>query len=325
MQPLDQMTFEAGALLATHPPQLYDDNKILVFEIARSSGFPFEGPVAYARWPVQEPPGEVTQRCGFAIQAGIFDYAAPRDPALAAWHVNFADPELFVAYGSPLLAQDELQVAEHPILGSLREALLARGMPALTVDESGQPTPVTVTGVQRRCFLETRPSLVAGSPAGLYGGAFALAAAEQVRAATRALSPPTVSNILAMAAPMGGSGAYTLDEMLGALRTAYTGFAAARQESGRLAPGITRTVVHTGFWGCGVFGGSRTLMTILQSLAADLAGVDLVFWTVGAEGARLGNTARERYERLRDITRAVPELMDALLEEGFAWGVSDGN
>jgi hypothetical protein len=39
------------------------------------------------------------------------------------WHVNFADPQLFVAYGSQLLAQDELQAAEHPLLGSIREAL----------------------------------------------------------------------------------------------------------------------------------------------------------------------------------------------------------
>ena len=30
----------------------------------------------------------------------------------AEWHVNFADPRLFVSYGSGLFAQDEMQVAE---------------------------------------------------------------------------------------------------------------------------------------------------------------------------------------------------------------------
>jgi len=36
------------------------------------------------------------------------------------WYVNFADPRLFTAYGSGLFAQDEIQAAEHPILGHLR-------------------------------------------------------------------------------------------------------------------------------------------------------------------------------------------------------------
>jgi endo-1,4-beta-mannosidase len=66
------------------------------------------------------------------------------------WHVNFADPHLFTAYGTSLFTQDEMQVAEHPILGSLREAILSRGLPALTV-EDGSPTPVLVAGAERRC------------------------------------------------------------------------------------------------------------------------------------------------------------------------------
>jgi hypothetical protein len=41
-------------------------------------------------------------------------------------HVNFADAHLFFGYGSALMAQDELQAAEMPVLCSIREFLLAR-------------------------------------------------------------------------------------------------------------------------------------------------------------------------------------------------------
>ena len=62
-----------------------------------------------------------------------------------------------VAYGSALLAQDELQAAEHPVLGAIREALLAEGQPARTEDTTGA-TPVLVdvepdTGLITNCDL----------------------------------------------------------------------------------------------------------------------------------------------------------------------------
>lgn len=77
---------------------------------------------------------------------GVFTYASQPDGTHVDWHMNFADTDLFVAYGSPLLAQDELQVLEHPILGSLRVALAARGQPPETTDGKLRPTPVTITG-----------------------------------------------------------------------------------------------------------------------------------------------------------------------------------
>lgn len=325
LKPIDEASFKAGELLRDHPPQWHDDNKQLVFEIACSSGFPFEGQVVYARWPTHELPGSVTSRSPFSVRPGHFAYAVPRESTIVAWHLNFSDPHLFVAYDSPLLAQDELQAAEHPILGSVREALLSRGMLAVTVDERGSPTPVTITGAQRRCVIDTLPNPAAGCPVGLYGNAFALATQEQVKAATRPLSPPTMSNILAMAALPGGYGEYSREEMLNVLTTAYTGFSAALAESERLVPDISRTVIHTGFWGCGAFGGNRRLMTILQSLAGDLAGVEIVFWAFDESGVKLASDARLWFERLRQDSPSVGSLLDRLVEEKFQWGVSDGN
>lgn len=325
LNPIDHAEFDAGKLLSEYPPRWRHDNKQLVYQIGCSSGFPIAGEVVYARWPAQELPTRIPSPLPFSVCPGLFAYAVPEESTVVEWHLNFSDPHLFVAYGSSLLAQDELQAAEHPILGSIREALLSRRLSATTVDQQGNPTPVTITGVQRRCVINTLPNPAAGCPNGLYGNAFARATEGQVRTATKPLSPPTISNILAMAAPAGGHGEYSREEMLNVLTTAYTGYLAAREESQRLVQGDSRTVVHTGFWGCGAFGGNRRLMTILQGLAGDLAGVETVFWAFDEAGVKLATDARHWYEQLWDRNPAVDSLLDRLVGERFRWGVSDGN
>ena len=325
MKPLENASFDASRLIRDHPPRWSDRNKRLVFEIACSSGFPFEGQVTYARWPSEQPPAVLKARSQFSVCRGFFEYTVPTGLTAVSWYLNFADPHLFVSYGSSLLAQDELQVAEHPVLGSLRDALVSTGKEPRTLDDQGRPTPVTITGVQRRCAIDTRPNPAAGRHSGLYGNAFARAPAERVASATQPLSPPTVSNILAMSAPAGGYGEYRREEMDYILIAAYTGFSAARQESERMVPTDSRTTIHTGFWGCGAFGGNRTLMTVLQSLAADLAGVDTVFWASDMPGVELAEDARRKYEGIRDNTSLVSHLLDYLGRQKFRWGESDGN
>lgn len=73
------------------------------------------------------------------------------------WHVNFADPHLFVAYAGPLFAQDEMQVAEHPVLAALKQALDADGVDSRTDGDAG-PTPVLVTGAERRVSIASDPT-----------------------------------------------------------------------------------------------------------------------------------------------------------------------
>jgi hypothetical protein len=323
--PIERAEFEAAALIAEHPPRWGDRNKEVVFRIASDPGIPFAGLVRYARWPKAEPPPAVAARSRVGVRDGFFDYAPSGQGGEAEWHMNFADPRLFVAYGSPLLAQDEMQVAEHPVLGSLREALLARGPEPMTCEPWGGPTPVTVTGVQRRCAIETTPDAAAGHPHDLYGNAFAGASEAEVRAATRPLSPPPLGNILAMAAPAGGRGPYARSELQDILDTAYSGFTATRYESEAPVGAGLRTIVHTGFWGCGAYGGDRTVMTILQALAADLAGVDLDFHAGKGGGAVVATRALEDYAGILGVTREVPRILDELERRGFRWGESDGN
>ena len=61
-------------------------------------------------------------------------------------------------------------------------------------------------------------------------------------------------------------------------------------------------------------------MTILQALAGDLAGVDIVFWAL-----RTAHDAYKLYLQLRDDTASVSKVIDELLRRRFRWGESDGN
>lgn len=331
--PRERAEFDAAELIRTHPPEWLHPNKSVVYDVATSTGDAFAGTIRCARWGEMALPAALSPDASeltFDIRPGIYDYA-PDPNGRTDWHVNFADPHLFGMYGWALFAQDEIQVAEHPILGSLREALIepGGGLDPKTIDPARRPTPVTVTGVQRRVAIDTRD---------VYGNAFAAASEARVRTACRGISPPTVSNILAMAAPTPGQGVYSRDEILYVVHCAYTGFRAARVESEALVADPQSgegagsapprgVLVHTGFWGCGAFGGNRTLMPMLQALAADLAAVDIAFHAVDDAGAATAEQAIAEYRRLRaDAPRGeTAAVVDAMVGLGFEWGVSDGN
>jgi hypothetical protein len=262
------------------------------------------------------------------VRDGFFDYQplAGAQPAIE-WHLNFADPNLFYAYGWAMFAQDEIQVAEHPVLASLREALVAEGLPARTV-AAGRPTPVLVMGAERRVRIATDPRAERGGPSWLYGIAFAEAAAEEVRQATIPIDPPTITNVIALAAPFGGHGRYRREQIELALVTAYSGFRAAVLESQGVAGSDVRVVVHSGFWGCGAFGGNRVLMTMLQALAAEMAGLHLLVLHIGEPSGR--ESVVQATAILRDTMASTgptdtAELVSRIEGMGLEWGHSDGN
>lgn len=330
-EPIERRSFGAAHLMASYPPRWSHPNKVAVYEIACPPGSRFAGTLDYSRWaamplPERVDPGAAVERVRHV--PGFYDYApAAADPSAAVeWHVNFADPNLFVAYSSPLFAQDEMQVSEHPVLGALREALGAAGLVPRTV-VGGSPTPILITNAERRCRVATEPDASAGRPEGLYGNAFARAPIEVVRAATERIDPPTLTNLIAMAAPRPASGRYAELQIREALVAASTGFRAAVLESARMMGAAPDVIVHTGFWGCGAFGGNRVLMTVLQALAAELASVDLVVFHVGdPSGAAAIEEARLTLRELGDGSpRPTDEVIGDLVGMGFLWGVSDGN
>jgi len=329
-RPIEHEVYDAASLMKQHPPVLDDVNKRVVFDVACPAGSLSGGTVSYSRWQAMPLPVSLPSAPGCVIEVcpDVYDYKPVGADAAGNWHVNFADPHLFIAYGSGLFAQDEMQVAEHPVLGSLREALLSAGRAALVVEASA-PTPILIRGVERRVAMATEPNVAEGRPAGLYGNHFAAASTEAIRRATRRVDPPTISNLLAIAAPSGGQGAYKRAVIEHIVTTAYTGFRAAKVDTLNVLGSKAKVVIHSGYWGCGVFGGNRVLMSLLQIMAAQLAGIDmLVFHTVD----RAGTTAVGRAQsicadtlRLGRREEDVAELLDIVLGLRLRWGVSDSN
>jgi hypothetical protein len=326
--PLDRHVCEAAALMADHPPRVRNPNKQVVLDIACPPGAVHRGAIGYTRWATMQLPERLdpAPRDLVLSMPGFFDYRPVIEGQdVVEWHVNFADPHLFVAYAGGLFAQDEMQVAEHPGLAALKQRLAAEGVETRTDGPDG-PTPVLVAGVERRVAIETNPDADAGRPHGLYGNAFAGADPDVVRRATTPIDPPTVTNLVAIAAIAGGQGRYTRDEIRRTLVTAYTGFRAAVVESERMTAVPARVAVHTGYWGCGAFGGNRVLMAMLQVLAARMAGLDRVVFHTGATGA--GGPLDDALGLVAALTRDEPiatgDMVAAIDGEGFRWGVGDG-
>jgi hypothetical protein len=325
--PLDRRRFEAAALMRDHPPVWTHPNKRLVFEIACPPGSVHQGMIGYSRWTAQPLPDRMHRGADLVIaKPGYFDYKPVVDDAnTVEWHVNFADPDLFGAYAGARFAQDESQVVEHPALGAVKEALESVGIRPMTAETSG-PTPVLITGAERRVAVSTDPDPASGRPRGLYGNAFAVATPDVVRAATRRIDPPTVTNLIAIAAPFPGRGAYDERTIETILVTAYTGFAAAVRESAILRDPETRVAIHSGYWGCGAFGGNRTLMVLLQIFAAGAAGVDRLVFHTGQPGGEppLVDAMEIEAELIQGDTADAEALISAVAAKRFQWGLSDG-
>ncbi|MCD8487801.1 MAG: poly(ADP-ribose) glycohydrolase [Desertifilum sp.] len=314
--------FNTQELVETYPPNLYDSNKQVVYDIACPPGSVHRGTLCFSRWRGMKLPEGLPASGETVLKeySGYFEYEPSPDSQEMEWYLNFADLDLFYAYGSPLFAQDEMQVAEHPALASLREALLANEINLFTAEKGG-PTPVLVRGVERRCAIATNPNASQQRPFGLYGNNFARATTEAIALATKPLNPPTVTNILAISAPSCRSGSYTQKQIEHILTTAFTGFTAARLDSEDL-----NIAIHTGFWGCGAFGGNRVLMALLQLLAAHLAQINrLIFHTSDRSGSEAFATAQNLFYNAIAPNSTVSELITQIHAMDFQWGVSDGN
>lgn len=326
---LFRATWEAAALAERFPPAFSHPNKRLVQGIACPPGSTARGTVTVSRWseiplPERVPGGFAhAARPNLVESPGYFSYDPPAAGTIA-WHQNFADPLLFGFFAGGLFAQDEMQVTEHPALASVPAALKEAGVPPFT-EQDGAPTPVLVAGVERRVAVDTEPGLEHGRIQGLYGNRFGSAAPDVIRSATRRIDPPTQSNIVAIAALRGSSGRpYSRVEIVRTLSTAFSGYRAAVIESAALAPEAA-VVLHTGFWGCGAFGGDRVLMTVLQTLAAQLAGADTLVMHLGDSTGKRSVTEARRLLSAIGEGMTLSDLLDQLVARGFVWGQSDGN
>ncbi len=249
----------------------------------------------------------------------------------SVWYLNFADSNLFAFYGSNLFAQDEIQTLEHPLLCSLREYLLKNKMNSFepkTVYLNRAhglcyPTPVLIENVPYWISVDTKPVLDDGNIGNLYGNNFSYASEEELAAGIQIFEGDIKSNIIAVAALSGGSGAYTKKDIEFTLETVLAAFHQARfisQAHNELSEDF-KVSIHTGNWGCGVFGGNREFMYLVQMIAASATEIDELFFHAVDKVSFA--QAKEKFALLKDMT--FEECVNYLLSQNYIWGHGDGN
>lgn len=322
MDRIGQRDFELGALTKAFPPNWLHPHKKRIHEICRMVREPDDPlmPVSVSRWTGELPSTGKLEASDMEISAcaEFFEYEESISRDRSVWYLNFAHSNLFCAYGGPLLAQDELQCLEHPVLGSIAEALRADAhFHPVTVHE-GRPTPILVKGALRVCKLDTSPS--GEEPLGLYGNAFAASGWANISDKLEFLEPASVTNIVAMEALTGAIGGYTKEQIRYLLETAFIGFSAAVRES------HLPTEVHTGFWGCGAYGGNRLMMSVLQIVAATLAQIDqLIIHTGSRDALNIISEAIDLVDSFEMQRSEVDQLISIIAALNLEWGISDGN
>lgn len=328
---LGKIELENKDLMIGNPPKFSSHRKRVFFERARKAKEKdLNGSITVSRVTPDTPELEsiVFQkgRTKFKDETGYFNYAEdPSTDERYVWWMNFADPMLFGYYGGSLFAQDEIQVFEHPMLGSLREYLLEGsedGMKpwALTL-RSGQqsvPTPYLIEQVPQWQKVVTAPRLPMGGVGMIYGHNFITVSDEEVEAGITTVDEDIRNNIMACSA-ITGCGQYSYEEIELQFKTLLCAFKAAKDissETGR------KCVVHGGKWGCGAFGGAPELMIFLQICAAGVCGVDeLVLHAVDDD--TYGN-ALEMYLDMDDGL-SLDGMIMMLYSKKYHWGYSDGN
>jgi hypothetical protein len=163
----------------------------------------------------------------------------------------------------------------------------------------------------------------------VYGNAFAKASERQLIQACQYLPKSQTVNLIAIEAPSHGRGSYTREQIEYILVTCYVGFKAAgilankthalntrnQQSSSRSGNSRFRTIIHTGWWGCGAYGNNRRMILLTQILAAYWTQIDeIIFHTQTTEHQKDIDAAREfatkmlREKRIDDVIKQILQL-----------------
>lgn len=313
---LGEYTWEIRDLARNYPPIWQHKNKQIVAAIVGDDA-QTAGTITVSRWKGEDLPQTVVDSTTVVPNKGFFSYSPPdANDDSTHWHMNFADPLVFGHGEGPLLAQDELQIVEHPILCSLGKAMESgthgvENLKRLT-REDGQATPVLVQGAPRRCRLLTDRYAI-------YGDHFAQATEEILDKAVERIDPPQLSNILALSALPPNYAMYTMKQIAEMLGTAYAGFRAIVLQSGG------DVTLHTGHWGCGAYGGNKGLIAAIQILAAGMAGVSKMHYWYGFTHQDL--TALQHGIQVASLLSETPTLrvVELLDSAGYSWGIANEN
>ena len=327
---LFQKDYNIGDLLGKYFPIWKNANKIYLKSLHEHIDYNRKENVSYSRWSNFSCEDKIFDlNCKFKldIQANRYTYQDDYDKANEMhWYKNFADSHLFVAYYSSLFAQDEIQVAEHPILANLLCAVQSENSEqshTLTI-ENGLPRPILIQNAVRKIDIDT-----VNYP--IYGNAFARAYEETIKQATRVLNPPSSTNFLCIQAPACGYGRYSLNSIKHIFSTAYSGYKAIKFETNKKLGENSACALHTGNWGCGAYGGNHLLMAILQILAARCAQLDEVVYhtynqTLKAHAEEGLNIIQKIIKEDSDINWInIDNCLQKIYDYKFQWNFSDGN
>ncbi|CAF4538543.1 unnamed protein product, partial [Didymodactylos carnosus] len=329
--------FNGYDLFSKFQPLFQDKNKLLLYNtvVEKHKYVPSKSrDVLMTRWLAFPLPNDYNTKfpTDIKFESNVFTYDQNHDKSTVEWHLNFANHDLFSYYSQRLLAQDELQVLECFQLASIREYLCGckHSFSSHTIDDNRNPTPILISNVERILNMDTT---------NIYGNRFTRASENEILSASQYLDPPSIVNILAIQAPQGGRGSYSKSEIHYILSTCYTGFMAAKvlaskthqlnamQEKGSDGGLPLKTVIHTGWFGCGAYGGNRTLMLVLQIIAAQLAQIDkIMFHTVTNDCGLEKKQARECWEEIgkqRDNWN-VEKLIEHLQNQDYRWERPNG-
>ncbi len=206
-------------------------------------------------------------RTPVGVVNGTFRYDAST-PDTVHWTANFADSQLFGFCEGPLLAQDELQVLEHPALAHAKNALAPHQRTLQNNDVA------LFQNVPRLGALDTTTPIAGRfTPQTLYGNYFAQASQAEISSRLTRFDNPVASNIYAIVAshipPSLNGHPYLRKDLEKPFFTLYNAAQAIKAAS----PGKIN-IMHNGNWGMGAFGNDPKTMYLLILAAARFAGVD---------------------------------------------------
>jgi hypothetical protein len=205
-----------------------------------------------------------------------FSYLMP-DERQVDWYVNFSGPVFAGTYGGDYNGVDEQQCLQFPSLCSLNE-YIKQNMSSYSLrlnDKDGIGTPILVQN------LIKHPQLA---------------------------NPPTKrAHFICMEAPSVGN-KYNEEILRKAYLTALGGFRAAVLSDGTAA-------IHTGHWGCGAYGGDRSVMMLLQLRAANDAGVGkIVYHTMDDDGQEIFFVMIAKIKQQNLFKISIQEFFSVVLE-----------
>jgi hypothetical protein len=290
---LHSITFGPLTIIPSqYPHHISNANKQFVYNYL-VRGRNIDDPVTVTKWGLKDPrpmnklPLFATTKPQIVPVDGPFRYEASTADTVH-WTANFADRNLFGFCEGPLLAQDELQVLEHPALAHVKNALpaeqrilepldtvLFQNVPRLGALDALTPIPAHDTQILYANYFATpaQAEILSRLTRSLYGNYFTNATQREILTRLTPFSYRTSSNIFAIVAPHISSALEGQPYQKKDLGRLFFTFYNASQSIKVTCPG-KKIVLHTGNWGCGAFGNDPKTVYILQMAAARFAGID---------------------------------------------------